>query len=962
MAAPPTLERVGDEVFLGRSLSGAECRLRLLARDRKPKVTRLGVFCAGRKAAAGEVIEVARRRASPAALASDSDWQRRFAGVLACGEVRMVRILGDVSAALRRCTALDGGWPNLALAAHYAGRTYLMTGMPTIVPLLEEAMARMGEAGAGGGQVGDRGRVAERIASLEAQVGASFSLIGVQEIDAFEQLRRLGNNYNSAKDYRRAEDAWRRALEIQERLIGRDQASLGDTLAHLALNVSNQDRFDEADRLFRRAGPLIERSAHPDHRARLLVYRAFHAEQQGQYRRALDMVRASVRLRRQGETGKDALAHSLFEAARLLLKLEDPRQARKMARDALDNYQAAYGSTHWWVAATHDLLADIEKLLGDNRKARSHNGKAVAIRRVLFGPSAPLAQSYAQLADILTAEGRRGDALAAYRRMAEILLANPDARDGVGPAPITAYILAALRQAARDPRRRAGLRAEAFVASQLVRGGAAAQAIDLMAARLASGSVEIAGKIKSLQDARERLDGLRQALAAEMSKPTKLRDAESEDRLKREIKQQAEAIQAIDAALEAEHPRYYQLIAPRPLDPAAVAALLRPDEALVSFFVGEDATVVFLVRDGAVRANAVDLSRQDLTTVVTELRAGVDWVRNSGADFDTRLSQKLHQILLGGFAAELAGVAHLIFVPAGPLMSLPPAVLVTEPIKGDPTDYGSVSWLVRKHAVSVLPSVHALKAMRTQTTGSRASRPFIGFGAPNFTGQPEDDSARRALEQGCLEEPEGADRAMVRSLPRLPETSAELRTIATSLGAGANAVVLGDAASEATVREVGMRDYRVVAFATHGLLPENLNCDMEPALALTPSDTGGNESDGLLMASEIAALELDAELALLSACDTAGPGGGLAGESLSGLARAFIYAGARRVVASHWAVLSVPTVRLTTGIFERMDRAPKDGYAAALRRSQLALLNDPDMVHPVIWAPFVLIGDGGAGR
>jgi CHAT domain-containing protein len=727
--------------------------------------------------------------------------------------------------------------------------------------------------------------------------------------------------------------------------------------------VSNQDRFDEADRLFRRAEPLIERSAHPDHRARLLVYRAFHAEQQGQYRSALDMVRASVRLRRQGETGKDALAHSLFEAARLLLKLEDPGQAREMARDALDNYQAAYGSTHWWVAATHDLLADIEKLLGDYRKARSHNGKAVAIRRVLFGPSAPLAQSYAQLAGILTAEGRRADALAAYRRMADILLANRDARDGVGPAPITAYILAALRQAGAvaDPRRRAGLRAEAFVASQLARGGAAAQAIDLMAARLASGSVEIAGKIKSLQDARERLDGLRRALAAEMSKPTKLRHPEPEDRLKREIKKQAEAIQAIDAALEAAHPRYYRLIAPRPLDPAAVNALLRPDEALVSFFVGEDVTVVFLVGDGAVRANAVDLSRQDLTTVVTELRAGVDWGQDYGADFDTRLSQKLHQILLGGFAAELAGVAHLIFVPAGPLMSLPPAVLVTEPIKGDPTDYGSVSWLVRNHAVSVLPSVHALKAMRTQTTGSRASRPFIGFGAPNFTGRPEDDSARRALEQGCLEEPEGADRSMVRSLPRLPETSAELRTIAASLGASEEAVVLGDAASEATVREVGLRDYRVVAFATHGLLPENLNCNMEPALALTPSDTGGNESDGLLMASEIAALELDAEVALLSACDTAGPGG-LGGESLSGLARAFIYAGARRVVASHWAVFSVPTVRLTTGIFERLAGAPKDGYAAALRRSQLALLNDPDMVHPVIWAPFVLIGDGGASR
>ncbi len=136
VAAPPTLERVGDEVFLGRSLSGAECRLRLLVRGRKPQVSRLGVFCTGRRAAAGEVIEVARRRASPAALASDSDWQRRFAGVLACGEVRMVRILGDVSAALRRCTALDGGWPNLVLETNCAGRTYLMTGIFATIPLI----------------------------------------------------------------------------------------------------------------------------------------------------------------------------------------------------------------------------------------------------------------------------------------------------------------------------------------------------------------------------------------------------------------------------------------------------------------------------------------------------------------------------------------------------------------------------------------------------------------------------------------------------------------------------------------------------------------------------------------------------------------------------------------------------------------------------------------------------------
>ncbi|MFQ5955146.1 MAG: CHAT domain-containing protein [Kiloniellales bacterium] len=954
------MQRIDQEIFLGRALTGEECGLRLLERHAKSRSSRLGVFCDGAEFAAGEIITIKVSTVPPSALATDSDWQRGFETDLACAEVQAVRILNDVPAALRRCTMRDGGWPRLVLAATVARQTYLVTGMPTIFPLLEEAVAFLSDERAGG--IG--GRVGASIARLKAQVGGSFSLIGVQDIAAFEQLRSLGHQYNSAKDYAGAEDAWRRALEIQERLLGGERPSLGDTIAHLALNVSNEGRFDEAERLFQRAESLVRHSLHPDHHPRFLVYRAIHAELKGQYRNALDLVHESVRLRRADETRKDALAHSLFEGARLLVRLEDLEPAKEMALEALELFTDAYGSMHWWLASTYDLLADIGELLGDYGAARNANVKAIEIRQVLFGPSTPLAQSYAQRGSILAADGRLADALEAYRHMAKILRSNREAHDGVEPESIAAYVLIALRQAARetDPKRKASLRAEAFVAGQLVRGGAAAQAIALMAARLASGSAEIADKTRSLQDVRTRLTALRQALAAEMSKPKDRRDRQQEDRLKGEINKQMHAIQAIEAALEAEHPRYYQLISPRPLNPVAVDALLRPDEAVIAFFVAMDATVVFLVRGGKVRVNAVDLSEANLHRVVAELRAGLDWDTNYGVDFDTRLSQKLYETLLGEFAAELADVRHLLIVPSGPLMSLPPGILITKPIDGNPTDYASAAWLIRKHAVSVLPSLHAIKAMRTQMTVPRASRPFIGFGAPKFAGGAQDNTARDALERGCVGAGDGAVRSLVRSLPGVPETEAELQAIAASLGAGAEAVQLGEAASEARVHGAALKDYRVVAFATHGLLPETLACDMEPALALTPLDQDGPAGDGLLVASEIAALQLDAEVALLSACDTAGSDGSLGGESLSGLARAFLYAGARRVLASHWSIFSVPTMRLTTGLFNRVGRFPEDGYAEALRRSQLDLMQDPDMSHPVAWAPFVLIGDGAAPR
>src|SRR5208337_4602496 len=132
---------------------------------------------------------------------------------------------------------------------------------------------------------------------------------------------------------------------------------------------------------------------------------------------------------------------------------------------------------------------------------------------------------------------------------------------------------------------------------------------------------------------------------------------------------------------------------------------------------------------------------------------------------------------------------------------------------------------------------------------------------------------------------------------------------------------------------------RIVHFATHGALAGQVSGSNEPGLLLTPPDVPSEEDDGYLTASEIAALKLDADWVILSACNTAASGAEGA-EALSGLARAFIYAQARALLVSHWAVKSGATVKLVTGAMSRLAADKSMGRAEAMRQSMLALIDN----------------------
>ncbi len=291
----------------------------------------------------------------------------------------------------------------------------------------------------------------------------------------------------------------------------------------------------------------------------------------------------------------------------------------------------------------------------------------------------------------------------------------------------------------------------------------------------------------------------------------------------------------------------------------------------------------------------------------------------------------------------------------------------------------------------MLPAVSSLKALRRLARTQKAERPMIGFGNPLLDGPDEryEGLARDARgKNSCTapgetksvpsNAPRGglpqittrgglADAALLRKAPPLPETADELCAVAADLGAAPGEVYLGARATEGQVKRLSqtgeLAQFRIVHFATHGALAGQVRGTAEPGLLLTPPDTPSEEDDGYLTASEIAGLKLDADWAILSACNTAASGAQGA-EALSGLARAFIYAQARALLVSHWEVNSAATVKLITGAMKRLAADKGMGRAEAMRQSMLALMGNgmPQEAHPAFWAPFVVVGEGGAGR
>ena len=316
------------------------------------------------------------------------------------------------------------------------------------------------------------------------------------------------------------------------------------------------------------------------------------------------------------------------------------------------------------------------------------------------------------------------------------------------------------------------------------------------------------------------------------------------------------------------------------------------------------------------------------------------------------------------------------------------------------SEYRTTAWLGTRQPITVLPSVASLKALRQFAKTSHATKAYLGIGNPLLDGQ-QDDPQYGALhkkqaqlardKQQCpktlsqrialatarpltsfakLFRGANADIEEVRHWTPLPETADELCEVGRRLGVSESEILLGSRATETVLKDLSetgkLKDYAILHFATHGALTGQVQGSAEPGLILTPPPKGTTDlerDDGFLTASEIATLKLDADWVILSACNTAGSSGETA-EALSGMARAFFYAGARALLVSHWEVGSDAAVKLTTKAFARLKANPKIGRAEAFRLSMRELIEKGSLAeaHPSQWAPFVVVGEGAAAR
>lgn len=459
------------------------------------------------------------------------------------------------------------------------------------------------------------------------------------------------------------------------------------------------------------------------------------------------------------------------------------------------------------------------------------------------------------------------------------------------------------------------------------------------------------------------------ALEPDQRKPT-------EDQLK-QVRDQIKALQTSlqtarsrltgqREAIAKRFPAYADLVTPTLPRRQQLRALLAPGEAMLVMHPGEKNTLVWLIAaNGQDAFSASALGAAELHKRVVELRSMLDLgalpVGHEPA-LQTERLYALYRDLLGPLQKPLSDVKSLLVTTNGVLASLPFAALVLQP----PTAGSQPDWLVRHMAVTQLPSASALLALRRVAQPKVATKALIGFGDPLFkadpgrTGQPKNGFSGRLLAQKPSNEAGRYDAESgfrYADIAPLPETRKELLAVASSLGADPQRdLLMGSQATRRAVLETPMADRRVLAFATHGLMPGDLPGVSKPALAMAASTDEGESP--LLELDDVLGLRLNAQWVLLSACNTAA---GVQNDyAMTGLVRGFFFAGTRSVLATHWAVESESAAALSSATFANTARSGTP-RGESLRQAQLAMLDGSlgggQWKHPYYWAAYALFGD-----
>ena len=779
-----------------------------------------------------------------------------------------------------------------------------------------------------------QGRFPEAEIAYKRAVAIDVQALGQDHPDYAAGLSNLAALYLETDRVTHASALLRRALDVTERKLGSQHPRVSPILRDLAKSYMSQGRASQAEPLYLRALSIDEKVHGRQHQETAITLN----DLAGLYASTGRLAQAETLLRNVLDInarhfGKDSSAAglALSNLGAVLQRRNKLGHATSYAVQALAVTKKALGAKHINTAYVLGALAQLRFARQQYAAAQVLTREALHIFETNLPPNAiQIGRANYFLSKCALKRGRTAEALAYAMRAAS----TSRARRSKADTEIFLQVIRASYHVTRLP--------EAFEAAELYIANEASAAVEHMALRFALGSNPLAALLREQQQLIRQHDLADRQHAVALGSNDPATRAQS-TALRRHLDTLDTRARTISARLQREHPPYAEFVAGTPVTLSQTQALLKQDEALVLTLSADDGTYVFAVTREQSAWHRASLTDAQISKHVSVLRRQLDpnqW-QGSFSPFDRKRSHLLYRHLWQPIAHVLADKSTVFVVQSGSLSSLPPSALIAAHPNGgavadsNPDDLRETPWLAKRHAFVTLPSLSSFKALRALEASPSGSEPFAGFGAP--AGAPQ-------------------------NLPYLPFAAHELRALARSMGASvSNDVYLGSQATETRLKTLDLSRKRVIAFATHALTANQFGTS-EPGLVLSQPKHPSRLDDGYLSASEAAQLNLRADWIILSACNTAA-GASPGAEGLSGLAKAFFYAGARSILVSNWPVWDDTAERLTTATVAQFQKYPRQGRATALHKAMLSLMQDtanPRFAHPATWASFALVGDAQA--
>ncbi len=830
----------------------------------------------------------------------------------------------------------------------------------------------------------------------------------LRPVDLAMAINVMGNILGRQGKFDEARSLLLESLSLYEETKGREHPYVAAALTQLAMLEEKVGNYDGALPLLMRALAINERSYgsnNPEIAGNLyeigLTERALgnKTSSRQRFERALEIQNAAV------DPNHPFVASTLIELAEAKRQDGDHSGARSLLQRALQIQEGSLGHDHPSVAQTLTSIGYLEGQSNNFSLAEDLFRRAVQIRETALGlMHKDVARSLFDLARAKHAQGKLLAAKPAYERARQILQTQSAENAGLDDAAMSkiwkndlkglqdyAHMLAALARDAQRPTEQQSAVRDAFVVAQQARGWLVQAAVAKSIAQRQTRSDKELGLVMEFEELRRKRQELWARLNEFYGLPEGHRSRAELAKVKEDLSHLQRSLDQASAQLQSQAPHYAELAQPRPLDIDTALPLLRHGEALMCFYTLGDRVQIWLLRpDRPVTYRETLVSRAKLHDLVQKVRSSILPKYNPRSDervpvsYDVEAAVDLYQLLFSPVERDLTNVSQLFLVPDEILFPLPFAALLTHrssdkfssfaelyrygrtPTPKDLKEYATLPWFAKSYSFSILPSVSSLKMLRQNIV--RTGNPkesFIGFGDPLLQGSGKERGGQMMAARGMRVAVD-----TLRKLDNLPGTREELLAVAKALGVNPETNVFMDQrATELEVRRLNttgrLGGARVLSFATHGLLAGELLGMTQPALVLTPPEIPTDDNDGLLSMEDIFELKLQmTEWVILSACNTAGADG--SGESLSGLSRAFFFAGARALLVSQWSVDDEATKVLMEKIFRRYSKTPSMPPTRALREGMVALFDEASthddkryFAHPYAWAAFILVGDGG---